>query len=131
MMGADDPAKAQEALAGGAVGYVVENAARELLIEAVRAVARGGVWLSESVADGLFGGVQTAPGERGEGLLTARERDVLRLIARGHDNEAISRDLCLGRQTVRNYVSRIYGKLGVRYRGEVIVWAREHGFGSV
>lgn len=62
--------------------------------------------------------------------LSARERQVLGYIARGRGNELIAAELGLAVQTVRNYVSSIYDKLGVRTRVEAAVWARERGFGD-
>lgn len=59
--------------------------------------------------------------------LSKREREVLERIARGASNEAIAQDLGIATQTVRNYISTIYDKLGVHSRGEAIVWARERG----
>jgi DNA-binding NarL/FixJ family response regulator len=61
--------------------------------------------------------------------LTARERQVLSHIARGSSNEAIAAELGLAAQTIRNYISSIYLKLGVHTRAEAIVWARERGLG--
>ena len=59
--------------------------------------------------------------------LSKREREVLERIARGASNEQIAQDLDIATQTVRNYVSTLYDKLGVHSRGEAIVWARERG----
>ena len=61
--------------------------------------------------------------------LTARERQVLTYVARGANNEAIGAALGLATQTVRNYLSSIYEKLGLHTRAEVVVWARERGLG--
>lgn len=62
--------------------------------------------------------------------LTLRERDVLHLLARGYRNGEIAASLVLSPKTIRNYVSRIFSKLGVSSRGEAIVLARESGFGD-
>lgn len=62
--------------------------------------------------------------------LTLRERDVLHLLARGYRNGEIATKLVLSPKTIRNYVSRIFSKLGVSSRGEAIVLARESGFGE-
>lgn len=62
--------------------------------------------------------------------LSARERQVLGYIARGSSNDLIAAELGLAVQTVRNYVSTVYDKLGVRTRVEAAVWARERGFGD-
>jgi pimeloyl-ACP methyl ester carboxylesterase/DNA-binding CsgD family transcriptional regulator len=74
---------------------------------------------------------EAAGGWEGEELaeLTPREREVVELVARGLDNETIARELHLTPKTVRNYVSRIYDKLGVPTRARAIVLAREAGFG--
>ena len=61
--------------------------------------------------------------------LTAREREILDLIARGHDNAGISARLFLSPHTVRNHISRIFVKLGVPSRAQAIVRAREAGLG--
>ena len=62
--------------------------------------------------------------------LTPRERGVLERVAKGMDNQEIAAELGLAPQTVRNYISAIYDKLGVRSRAEAVVWARERGLGS-
>jgi len=62
--------------------------------------------------------------------LTAREREVLDLIARGLDNAQIAKSLSLGEKTVRNHINSIFGKLGTQNRAQAIVKAREAGFGS-
>ncbi len=59
-------------------------------------------------------------------VLTNREKELLGLLARGLDNARIASELHLGEQTVRNYLSRLYGKLGVQTRSEAIIWARDH-----
>jgi len=59
--------------------------------------------------------------------LSIRERDVLRLLAQGHENREIARRLVLSEKTVRNYVSNIYAKLQINSRGEAIVLARQSG----
>jgi DNA-binding NarL/FixJ family response regulator len=52
---------------------------------------------------------------------------IIRLIAQGWDNARIAEELCLSEQTIRNYVSRLYGKIGVQTRAEAVVWGRDHG----
>lgn len=59
--------------------------------------------------------------------LTPRERQILTLIAQGKDNQTIAQELALAEQTVRNYASVIYDKIGVSSRVEAVVWAREQG----
>ena len=62
--------------------------------------------------------------------LTAREREVLGLIAKGRSDAAIADALSLKRNTVRNHVARLYAKIGVHNRGEAIIWARDRGHPS-
>jgi DNA-binding NarL/FixJ family response regulator len=62
--------------------------------------------------------------------LTAREREVLDLIARGLDNAQIAKSLGLSEKTVRNHINSIFGKLGAQNRAQSIVRAREAGLGS-
>ena len=59
--------------------------------------------------------------------LTAREQQVLALIAKGKSDSAIAEALSLSRNTVRNHVARLYGKIGAHNRGEAIIWARDRG----
>jgi len=59
--------------------------------------------------------------------LSRREREVLERLARGASNDAIAAELGIATQTIRNYISTIYDKLGVNSRAEAIVWARERG----
>jgi DNA-binding NarL/FixJ family response regulator len=113
-------------LAAGATGYVLKVDALETLASAVRATAQGESWLSPRVAGQV---VRRAMGEERVGgpfPLTAREIDVLRLLAQGLDNDAIAERLALTKRTVQNHVSAIYGKLGVTSRAEAVLYAIQH-----
>ena len=126
LTGHDEDAYVQELLAVGVAGYVLKDEAPEALVDAVRGVAHGGSWLSRSVVERL---VQTGrSGGRAGPVLTARERQLLALVAQGWDNARLAATLHLSEQTVRSYLSRLYAKLGVRTRAEAIVWARERDF---
>lgn len=105
-------------------GYMLKDEAPENLLQAVRAIEQGAVWFSQSIAHKMMGldiAEDPAP------TLTARERQVLAQIARGLDNLAIANELSLAEQTVRNYASAIYEKIGATSRVEAAVWARERG----
>ena len=105
-------------------GYMLKDEAPENLLQAVRAIEQGAVWFSQSIAHKMMGldiAEDPAP------TLTARERQVLAQIARGLDNLAIANELSLAEQTVRNYASAIYEKIGASSRVEAAVWARERG----
>jgi DNA-binding NarL/FixJ family response regulator len=120
----DDDAYVHGLIEAGVMGYVLKDEAPDALVQAVRSVARGGTWFSQPVVTKLVRAparaTTTGP------PLTERERQLLRLLAQGWDNARIAEELHLGEQTVRNYVSRLYGKLGVQTRAEAIVWARDH-----
>ncbi len=122
----DEDAYVRRLVGAGAVGYILKDEAPEVVVRAIRAVMRGDAWFSPAVAEKLL----QPPGQTlavGGVELTEREHDMLCMIAQGHDNARIGEVLGLAEQTVRNYVSRLYDKLGVRSRGEAIVWARERG----
>ena len=90
------------------------------------AVARGEMVLSPSVTPAVFDALRRAPGpandeaEDGLGALTAREREVLNLLARGLSNRDIAEELVITNKTVKNHLSRIYEKIGAHSRSEAI-----------
>lgn len=131
-MSADDDAVVA-AMRAGARGYVVKGAGRADLLQAVRTVAGGGAVFSPAVAERLgafFSGMAAQPGRELFPQLSEREREVLDLVARGHDNRRIARELFLSEKTVRNHVSTVLGKLGAADRAEVISRARRAGLGG-
>jgi len=117
-------------LQAGATGYLLKDEDPTTIVEGVRAVARGRPWLSPAVARALAG--QTAKGEPllVGAALSLREREVLRLLARGWDNRQIARELSIETRTVRYHLRNIYAKLGVRGRGEAIARAAREGWGE-
>lgn len=120
----DDDAYVRGLVQAGAMGYVLKDEAPEALVQAVRSVAQGGTWFSQQVVAHLV--LPAAHDARNHHNLTRRELQIVRLIARGWDNARIAEELSLGEQTIRNYVSRLYGKIGVQTRAEAVVWARDH-----
>ncbi|MGV9735145.1 response regulator [Rhodococcus aetherivorans] len=116
----------------GARGYLVKGADPSGVERAIRAVADGEVIVGAAVAAKAIGAMAAsrtlAPAVFPE--LTDREREVLDLMARGHDNAAIARRLVLSPKTVRNHVSNVLGKLGAADRSTAIVRAREAGLGA-
>ena len=116
----------------GARGYLVKSAPPDAVERAVRAVAAGEMILSPAVAQRAMAyvlGGRTAtrvPFPQ----LTDREREVLDLVAAGHDNAVISRRLSLSPKTVRNHVANVLTKLALPDRSAAIVRAREEGLGG-
>ena len=116
------------AIRNGAAGYLVHGRFDPDELEArIRAVAQGEMVLSPSVTPAVFDALRRAPGRRqrraartGLGALTAREREVLNLLARGLSNRDIAEQLVITNKTVKNHLSRIYEKIGVHSRAEAI-----------
>jgi two-component system response regulator NreC len=118
-----DPLPAREALAAGALGYVLKEAAHEELVQAVRRAASGEMFLDPRLGARL---AVEPPGGLPDGL-SERESGVLRLIALGHTNAEIGEELCLSVRTIETHRSRIQGKLALSSRAELVGYALEHG----
>jgi DNA-binding NarL/FixJ family response regulator len=119
------------AMRAGARGYVLKGAGVEEVIKVVRAVANREAHFGPDIARRLMG-FFSAPKPAAQQTfpeLTAREREILDLIARGLSNAEIAGELYLSQKTVRNHVSNIFLKLRVADRAQAIVRAREAGLG--
>ena len=117
------------ALRAGAHGYLLKDTDEEEMIRAIRAVANREAIFGPAIASRVlayFAGRAEAPSAFP--ALTEREREILRLLARGKRNAAIADTLFLSPKTVANHVSNIFGKLHVADRAEAIVRAREAGW---
>lgn len=121
-----------DAVRAGAAGYLLKDAPRERLVEAIRGTAEGMSHVDPGVAGDLLARVAVAtrpePGAFA-GKLTDRELDVLGLLAKGLTNAAIADQLFLSEGTVRNYVSAILTKLHLEDRTQAAVLAVRHGLG--
>jgi DNA-binding NarL/FixJ family response regulator len=127
----DDSESVFNAMRAGARGYLLKGAEPDELVRAVQAVARGEAIFGQSIAAQVlryFNGLNASTVSFPE--LTAREREVLELIAAGRSNSEIAQVLSLSGKTVRNHVSTIFGKLRVADRAQAIVRAREAGLGQ-
>jgi DNA-binding NarL/FixJ family response regulator len=125
----DDDDLVFAALRAGARGYILKESTEEQIVTAVVTVAHGGAILGPGVAGRLRDLFSTRTATEPFPELTAREREILELIAAGRTNVAIAQRLVLSEKTVRNYVSNILTKLRVPHRAEAIVRAREAGLG--
>lgn len=112
-------------LRAGASGYVLKDDTPEMLVSAVRAVAKGNEWLSPRILNVLMKSVRDQAVEP-FGELTPRELEVLQLLAQGCKNEEVSRALVISQQTVKNYVHSILSKLGVETRVDAVLYAIEN-----
>ena len=120
-----------ECLRAGALGYLLKDAPIDKLVEAVLAAARGESVLQPSVASKVLAELSRLAGDRPAttelARLSERERDVLRLIARGASNKEIAAALFLAEGTVKNHVTNVLAKLGARDRTQAALRARELG----
>ncbi|MGL4610910.1 MAG: response regulator [Trueperaceae bacterium] len=120
------------ALRNGANGYLLKDTAPEELLKAIRGTVQGKSYVDPSIAGKVLQQMQSAPVMAKEKLeltepLTERELDVLKLLAKGLSNQEIAEALKLSEGTVRNYLSTLFGKLGVTDRTKAAVLAIRHG----
>ena len=108
-------------LEAGATGYVLKEAADDEVLAAIRAAARGEPFLTPRLRG------RANPVEQPLDALTARETEVLCLMAEGLDNEEIARRIFTSKVTVQNHTSSIYSKLGVSSRAKAILYAIQRG----
>lgn len=124
----DDDDAALAIIAAGARGFLLKNVTLQRLVDAVRTVAAGGTvfhpGLAERVAE-----ARAAPPTPPVDEITAREREVLRLLIAGYSNREIGRALFVAEGTVKNHMSSILHKLGVRDRTQAVIKALERGLG--
>jgi two-component system response regulator NreC len=128
----DDPAYLRSALAAGASGYLLKRAVDAELLAAIRAVHRGGTFVDPRLASVLVQDVLAKKGTkagptRPVNILSNRELQVLRLVARGYTSAQIAKQIAVGVKTVETYRSRFVEKLGLRTRSDVIRFAVQMG----
>ena len=111
------------AVKAGAAGYLLKDVQPRELGEAIRAVRRGEALLHPAVAAKLMHEVAEGGREEAPGLLTARELEVLRLLARGLSNKAIAAELVVSEKTVKTHVSNILAKLHLADRTQAALYA--------
>jgi two-component system response regulator NreC len=128
----DDPAYLRSALAAGASGYLLKRAVDAELVAAIRAVHRGGLFVDPRLASVLVEDVLAKKGTKAGptqpmSILSDRELQVLRLVARGYSSAQIAKQIAVGVKTVETYRSRFAEKLGLRTRSDVIRFAVQMG----
>jgi two-component system response regulator NreC len=120
-----DPELAREALRAGATGFVLKEAAEAELVDAIRLAAAGRTYLAPELGARLAAGASDR-GVRPDGI-SARELEVLHLIALGYTNGEIASQLFLSVRTVESHRARIQQKTGRGSRAQLVAYAREHG----
>ena len=111
------------ALDAGAVGYIPKTSRPEVMIAALKVIAAGGTYVPREVLEQAG----PAPRRRGEPDLTERQKDVLRLMLKGYNNERIAAELAIAQNTVKQHAHAIFTALGVSSRAEALVAAARHG----
>ncbi|QNP65393.1 response regulator [Streptomyces genisteinicus] len=114
------------AIEAGATGYLLKDAPRDELFTAVRAAAEGRTVLSPAVASRLVSRVRTPAAPGGE-QLSAREKDVLELVAKGTSNKEIAAELFISEATVKTHLTHIFAKLGAKDRAAAVATAYDRG----
>jgi NarL family two-component system response regulator LiaR len=120
------------AIKAGAIGYHLKDSSPEALIDAIRQVNKGEASLHPSIAKKVleeFHSAENRPLK--EERLTQREVEVLRLIAQGHENREIAKQLVISEATVRTHVSNILGKLHLASRTQAALYALREGLASL
>jgi two-component system response regulator NreC len=123
-----DSSLLREALKAGAAGYILKRAVESELINAIRAVARGDLYIDPAMTRALL--TEPARNPCRDNLnetLTSRETEVLQLIAGGYTNRQIAEKLTISVRTVEGHRANIMGKLDLRSRVELVRYARETG----
>jgi DNA-binding NarL/FixJ family response regulator len=128
----EDDGLLMDGLKAGAKGYLLKDVSLEQLIEAIREIAAGGSHINPAATDRLLRAALKGNGERLNGghslsRLTTRETEILRLMANGFSNAEIGRVLGVGEGTIKNHVSSILGKLGVRDRTRAVLKGLQNG----
>ncbi len=127
----DDDESVQRALRAGARGYVLKGAAQGAIVRAINALAEGDTVLHGDIGARVVRAATESRPSPDFPSLSAREAEVLHLVARGLTNQAIADRLFLSIKTVQNKVSDLLDKTGTRSRAELVAHARDAGLGDV
>jgi DNA-binding NarL/FixJ family response regulator len=123
----DDPRYVREAFAAGATGYVLKEAADVEVVAAVREVARGGRYVHPELGARLIAADASAARKAQEDPLSEREREVLRLLALGHTNSEIAKQLFISVRTAETHRAHIMAKLHLSSRAALVRYAIAEG----
>lgn len=123
----NDPVYVQAVIKAGVEGYILKDEVSETLAVAIRTIAKGSRYFGQKIIKVLADFDYKADAFI---HLTSREKEVLAMVAKGLNNKAIAEELAISDQTVRNYVSTLYDKLGISSRVELVLWSKRHGLGK-
>jgi two-component system, NarL family, response regulator NreC len=124
----EDKSLLQESLRVGASGYILKRALESELVNAIKAVARGDLYVHPAMTRALLSGAEESSeeGRNSIDVLTPREIEVLRLLANGHTNRQIADILAISVRTVESHRSNLMGKLQFHSRSELVRYAVDH-----
>jgi DNA-binding NarL/FixJ family response regulator len=117
----------------GAKGVILKDSARQTLMQAIRTVCRGEMWMDPRMSSALVDELSHMGGEgdivtlRHENGLTERELEIVRLVASGFKNKEVGATLSISERTVKTHLTNIFQKLGVRDRVGLVMYALKHG----
>jgi len=129
----DDPAQFVQTVRAGANGYLSRTSTRERFAKAVDTLRQGGAYLDPMLA----GQVQRAARDAVSGVsaprsgLSRREHDILVGVASGRSSKEMAREFAIAPKTVCNHVNNIYQKLNLRHRGQLVLYAAQHGLATL
>jgi DNA-binding NarL/FixJ family response regulator len=123
----DDPRYVREAFSAGASGYVLKEAADSEVVSAIREVARGGRYVHPELGARLVAAEAQAERQADEDPLSDREREVLRLLALGHTNQEIAKQLYISVRTAETHRAHIMQKLRLASRADLVRYALAQG----
>lgn len=125
----EDESLLKEVIRAGAAGYIIKRAVEDELIHAIRVVARGDMYVHPSMTRALFSAPPASRDFRASEVetLTAREIEVLRLLAKGYTNRQIAEQLGISPRTAEGHRANLSSKLGLRSRVELVDYAQQHG----
>jgi DNA-binding NarL/FixJ family response regulator len=127
----DDRGYLQEAIKAGAAGYILKRSAASELIHAIRTVVAGGSYLDPALTREAFSGFARTSGRKGaelDGELTARETEVVRLVAHGYSNREVGAQLDIGIKTVETHRAHAMEKLRLTGRADLVRYAAHRGW---
>lgn len=122
----DDPVVFLDAVRAGAHGYLSRSVSREALRAAVEALRETGFYLDPLLVGRILPAIRRSREAR-SGDLSAREREILVRIASGRSTKQVAREYAITAKTVGNHVNKIYRKLNLRHRGELVLYAAQQG----
>jgi DNA-binding NarL/FixJ family response regulator len=123
----DESVYVEQALQAGAHGYLVKRSAADDLIRAIRAITRGGIYLDPAIAGKALRSI-VARSASPQVALSARETEVIKLVAQGFTNKQISTQLALSIKTAETYKARATEKLGLQTRSDIVRYVTLHGW---